>query len=235
MAEEPDVIRQQIEQTRESLTQKLETLEGQVKDTVASVTSAVETTVETVKSKVEDTVQAVTSGVETTVETVKRTFDIPYQVDRHPWAMAGGSLLAGLAAGFLIGRPRRSFVRRPAWAEAPARAAELPAAGRETDVRVASAYTAPESERYPPAGFQPEREEHRPGLLRSLLTSFEPELEKVKQAAIGTLMAAARDYLERTVPPPLAGNVAEILDSVTRKMGGEPIHGNLFGNEQRSA
>jgi ElaB/YqjD/DUF883 family membrane-anchored ribosome-binding protein len=220
MAEEPDVIRQQIEQTRESLTQKLETLEGQVKDTVASVTSAVETTVETVKSKVEDTVQAVTSGVEETVETVKRTFDIPYQVDRHPWAMAGGSLLVGLAAGFLVGRPRRSFVRRATWAEVPA--------------GLASACSAPQPESYPPAGFQPAAEEHRPGLLSSLLSSFEPELEKVKQAAIGTLMAAARDYLTRTVPPPLASNVAEILDSVTRKMGGEPIHGNLFGNEHRA-
>ena len=78
MDPKPDVIRRQIDETRESLADKLETLEDQVKHTVASVTEAVEHTVDSVKSTARET-----------VETVKRTFDIPYQVRRHPYALTG--------------------------------------------------------------------------------------------------------------------------------------------------
>src|SRR5262249_39701668 len=93
MAEEPDVIRQQIDETRESLTEKLETLEGQVKDAVSTVTDTIETvkstvenTVESVKSGVENTVETVKSSLSDTVDTVKETFDLSRHVDRHPWA-----------------------------------------------------------------------------------------------------------------------------------------------------
>jgi hypothetical protein len=76
MAEEPEVIRRQIEQTRSSLTEKLETLEAQVKETVEAVTS--------------------------TVSSVKRAIDVERQVREHPFGMTGGALLVGLAAGYVL-------------------------------------------------------------------------------------------------------------------------------------
>ena len=82
MDQEPDVIRQNIDETRSSLTEKLETLEGQVRDTV----------------------QGARATVENTIESVKRTFDLPYQVRQHPWPMVGGSILAGFLAGSFAGR-----------------------------------------------------------------------------------------------------------------------------------
>jgi hypothetical protein len=116
MDAQPDVIRNKIEDTRESLTQKLETLEGQVKETITTVTSTVEETIDTVKSTVEDTVEA-----------VKQTFDIPEQVRRHPYGMTGGALLVGTALGYWMGgrrphagRPFGPAHRAPAYTAAPA-------------------------------------------------------------------------------------------------------------------
>src|SRR5947208_14305774 len=110
MDPQPDVIRQQIEDTRSSLTDKLETLEAEVKgtvqsdrDTVESAKEAVESTLSSAKETVEDTISSVKDTVASATETVKRTFDIPYQVDRHPWAMLGLSAVAGCLCGALLG------------------------------------------------------------------------------------------------------------------------------------
>ena len=83
----PDEIRHQIEETRCSLTEKLETLEHEVKQTVKGAT---------------DTVVGTVHSVEGTVETVKRTFDLRYHVRRHPWLMFGGSIATGFVAGTLL-------------------------------------------------------------------------------------------------------------------------------------
>jgi hypothetical protein len=200
MDREPDVIRQQIDQTRESLTDKLETLEGQVKQTVASVTEVVDT----VKTKVEDTVQAVTSSVEHTVESVKNAFDIPEQVQRHPYAMTGGALLAGAAVGWFVGRQRHA-PHRPS-ASAPGPAFRATGGGYE----VAGA---------PPA--------HR-SLFAGLLEPVAAEFDKIKATAIGALRGIVRDAALRAVPPTLAARVEEILNGITRRAGGEPVRGPIL-------
>ena len=83
MDQEPDLIRRQIDETRSSLTDKLETLEGQVRETVQNVKER--------------------------VESVKRSVNLKYQVEQHPWAMIGGMALAGFAFGTLVSkRPRSS-------------------------------------------------------------------------------------------------------------------------------
>src|SRR5262245_5136733 len=101
MAEEPDVIRQQIDETRSSLTEKLETLEGQVRGTVREA-----------KASVEDTIESVKASVQHSVASVKRTFDVRYQTERHPWAMVGGSVVAGFVIGSLVAGRRRARDRR---------------------------------------------------------------------------------------------------------------------------
>jgi ElaB/YqjD/DUF883 family membrane-anchored ribosome-binding protein len=221
MAQEPDVIRHQIEETRESLADKLETLEGQVKQTIGSVTSTVEQTLGTVKSKVEDTVQSVSSAVEHTVDSVRRTFDIPHQVRRHPYAMTGGALLLGTALGYLLTGRRRRPERYDPVERAPSYAPPAPAP--------ASAYEEPRRSE--------ERRESRPGFFAGLLQPFAAEFDKIKATAIGALLGMARDLAVRSVPPSLVPKVEEIINDVTRRAGGDVVSGSVLpssGNAGRN-
>jgi hypothetical protein len=93
MADEPEVIRRQMAETRASLAEKLDTLERQVVRTVEGATSAVTDTVETVKESVQ-------SGV----QTVRETLDVRRQVDEHPWAMVGLCVGLGYVGGLLHNR-----------------------------------------------------------------------------------------------------------------------------------
>ncbi len=218
MDQKPDVIRQQIEQTRESLTDKLETLEGQVRQTISSVTSTVGQTVENVKSKVEDTVQAVSSAVEHTVDSVKRTFDIPHQVRRHPYLMTGGALVLGAALGYLLAGQRRRLRRRPPDEWVPSYAPPAPAPA-ETSEEPRQAGRGPSS---------------RPGLFAGLLQPLAGEFDKIKATAIGALLGLARDAAVRWVPPSLVPKVEEIVNDITRRAGGEVVSGPVLcrGDEE---
>jgi ElaB/YqjD/DUF883 family membrane-anchored ribosome-binding protein len=214
MDPQPDVIRLEIEETRSSITDKLETLEEQVRDTVQSAKDTVQTaretvaeTIESAKATVEETIDTVKSSVQETVQTVKRTFDVEYQVDRHPWTMAGLSLAAGFACG-MVWPQRRSGPGSGyyAWSSSlthngPARA--LPP--------VAESLT-------PPARAE------RPGFFSHLLAQFDDEIDKVKGIAIGAVMASLRDMAKRTWPN-LAPQIDDVMNSVTRKVGGEPVAG----------
>jgi ElaB/YqjD/DUF883 family membrane-anchored ribosome-binding protein len=220
MAEEPDVIRHQIDETRESLTEKLESLEGQVKDAVGAVTDTIETvkstvenTVESVKSGVEDTVESVKTSLSDTVDSVKETFDLGRQIDRHPWAAVGCTLAAGVAAGyFLLGRRRAYYPEG-----IPGMNHLIPGYRPERPAAASYAATPPE----PP----------QPGFLEGLLSSFEGELGKVKQTAIGALVGMARDAIKGALPPSLSDSVSEIMDNVTRHAGGEPVRGPVLEPE----
>src|ERR1700687_542184 len=102
MDPEPSVIRQDIEETRQSLTEKLETLENQVMGTVQHARETVEETIGSVKSTVSET-----------VDTVKRTFDLEYQVGQHPFIAAGLALLGGAAVGAMVKGARHHRWERP--------------------------------------------------------------------------------------------------------------------------
>jgi len=106
MANEPEVIRQQMEETRSDLQTKLETLEQQVKDTVQEATEAVSDTVATVKETVKETVETVKETVEETVESVKETFNLTRQVQAHPWPAFACATLVGFVGSRLLLRWR---------------------------------------------------------------------------------------------------------------------------------
>jgi len=188
MAEEPDVIRGQIQETRSALTEKLETLEGQVRDTVQSAKETVEGTIENVKSSVQETVAS-----------VKRTFDLPYQVDRHPWAMLGGSLLTGFVLGNYVEGRRQREQLRPRPSLAPSRTVV--------------------SDRIPALTSEPSQPA---GLLSWLRQTFDDEIEKVKGMAIGAAMGIVRDLAKESLPK-LAPQIDEVMNSATLKLGGEPF------------
>jgi ElaB/YqjD/DUF883 family membrane-anchored ribosome-binding protein len=104
MDEQSEVIKQQMEQTRSSLHEKLETLEQHVTSAVTGTTEAVTDTVEAVKDAVQGTVQNVSESVENVKETMADAFDINKQMQARPWVMLGGAALAGYVGCRLLER-----------------------------------------------------------------------------------------------------------------------------------
>jgi ElaB/YqjD/DUF883 family membrane-anchored ribosome-binding protein len=94
--QDPATIQHEIDETRSSITSKLEAIEEQVVGTVQNARESVQETLDTVKETVQET-----------VTTVKETFDLRLQVERHPWPMLGASLAAGVLTGAWIGEGRR--------------------------------------------------------------------------------------------------------------------------------
>ncbi len=95
MDSEPEVTRADMDETRAALSEKLETLEHQVVDTVQGASNAVADTVESVKDAVHDT-----------VVNVKDALNLHLQVKRHPWGVLAGSIALGYLLGYLLFRGR---------------------------------------------------------------------------------------------------------------------------------
>jgi ElaB/YqjD/DUF883 family membrane-anchored ribosome-binding protein len=208
MDQEPDVIRQEIEETRSSLAEKIETLEHQVRATVQNVKDSVEGTIENVKETVEGTVDNVKSSVQETVHSVQDTFDMNAQVQRHPWAMLGGSFVAGFVVGNLIqGRRHDTDVwGHDRWMNR--------LTNRSPASRNYQEYERPREE-------SPARASE-PGLVDTLRNQFSDEIGMAKGMIIGALMGVARDIVKQNLPK-LAPQIDELMNSATAKMGGEPI------------
>lgn len=234
MANETEVIREKMEETRNDLSDKLEQLEKQVVDTVQGATSAVadsvqqatsavtdavqsakdvvdtvkdsvQGTVDSVKDSVQDTMDSVHQTMSDTVEGVKQTFDLPRQVDRHPWLMVGGAVAVGFVAAKLL--YHGPAVARAATSVARSTAATL----RPTAEAVGSATAA--------AG----------GLMATMEGLFGPEINKVKELALGALLGVIRDMAVQAAPETMAPQVREIIDGFTSKLGGKPIEGPVLG------
>jgi ElaB/YqjD/DUF883 family membrane-anchored ribosome-binding protein len=110
---DPDQIRRKIEETRASLTDKLEALEHEVKRSAQNARDAVVGTVETVKHSVEDTVDTVREQFDDAVDAVKESLDVRRHVRNYPWAMVGGSTVAGFITGRMSRRGAGAFFPRP--------------------------------------------------------------------------------------------------------------------------
>jgi ElaB/YqjD/DUF883 family membrane-anchored ribosome-binding protein len=125
--ESEQVIKHRMEQTRESLIEKIETLENKVMNSVQNATSAVSETVASVKETMHEG-----------VESVKDAVDVKAHVDRHPWLMIGGSIFAGYVLANML-----SGGRKPAAEVGPApplssRSLRAPANGRHTEEKPAT-------------------------------------------------------------------------------------------------
>ncbi len=75
--ESPEVIREQIEQTRASLGHKLETLETEVRSSV----------------------QDASDSMRERIERVRRAFDVRYHIREHPWIATS----AAIGVGYFLG------------------------------------------------------------------------------------------------------------------------------------
>lgn len=217
MDAEPEVIRHNMEETRASLADKLETLENQVVETVQGATSAMADTVDSVKLAVQDTVDSVKETVEDTVHSVRNTFDLERQMHRHPWAVLGGSMAVGYIVGHLVSN------RRHHWSDdgyypgsRMTRAVETGLSGLAESPPASQAPVAK-------AGAGATALAESASWLADVAKPFEPELQKLKGLAIGSLMGLVRNVVIDAMPPGLKPQVGEVLDSFTTKLGGQPV------------
>jgi hypothetical protein len=188
MDNQPEVILHQMEETRTSLTEKIEQLEKQVAETVHGAASAVTETVENVKESVKET-----------VDTVKDAFNLSHQVERHPWAMFGGSVALGYLGAVLTSRPAESRHRANGYAAA-------------SDLQMVSARDNGAAEAAP-----------RRGLLESVGETFGTEIDKLKELAIGVAAGVLRDTLTSELSETIRPQLAEVIDDITIKLGGKPL------------
>jgi ElaB/YqjD/DUF883 family membrane-anchored ribosome-binding protein len=200
LPESIEVIEDEIEQTRTGLADKLEALTQKLSGTVEDVGETVETVVETTKE---------------TIHNIKETFNIPKQVEEHPWLAMGASVLVGFVGGKLLGSLSSRGNGHTGYAS-NGMAEAVP-----QRMATASAY-APEPPPYE-AHYEHESHDQSRSWLAELGQHFAPELNKVKGLALGTLFGVIRDMVSQALPEALKSQVAKVIDDVTEKVGGETI------------
>jgi hypothetical protein len=223
MAQRADDIRHDIEDTRAAMTAKLAILEERVLETVTDAQASVEKImenvggiVENVKATVDTTLVAVRQGVAGTqasveeivehmkgtigdaVATVKHTFDLPAQVEHHPWPMLGGALLAGYMLGsWGGGRP----------------SAPGPTTERGAD---ASRLGPPAVSRASSTRPQPQRGLVS-GILDQLQDEMKDEIASFQSVAVRAVMSTLREMCKQAI-----SSLAPHTESAVSKPGGQP-------------
>jgi len=188
--ESPELIEREMEQTRESLTEKVSLLENKVigqlnsaTDTVQGTVDSVQETVHSVKTAVQDTVQSVSETVKDSVrsmaEGMKETFDVHKHVQQNPLAMVGGAAALGFLTGMIV------FRGRPTGAAAPA----------FTPMPVAGYAAAPPS---------------RPGWLNDLIEMGMREVKKIAEQALATTTASLKQTVETGIPKLIESAIPEV-------------------------
>jgi len=186
----------ELEVIRTEMEQTRSNLADKLEALESEFRGAVEGTTSAVANTVEtvqETVENVKESVQETVASVKETLNVRKQVERHPWAMFGGAVLVGCFAGSLLGR--RSSRKRTETTTVPE--------GRK--------------EVAPPVGNGNGRSRKAPPEEEGALQST---LKTIKGLAIGTLMGALRDVLEKAAPASLTSDLANVVDDMTTKLGG---------------
>jgi ElaB/YqjD/DUF883 family membrane-anchored ribosome-binding protein len=211
---ELEVIRDQMDETRASLANKLEALESQVRDTVQSATDTVASAVDGAKevvSSVSEGAKQVVEKVSETVESVKESLSVNHYVEQYPWASLGVAVAAGFVAAQLL--PRSTSGRR---AQEP----PLGAGGYFTGGQ--------------PSPAEPARREESSGLGNALEGIAKTAVTTVEQLAVGTLMSVVKDLVTSSLPKEWQGDLKRAVDDITTRLGGKVMEGNplhgLFAN-----
>lgn len=212
MPDEPEAIRQEMDETRCSLTEKISILEERVVETVQDASEGVKDTIEKVKVAVEESVCKVKETVGGTVDTVKETFSIRTQVERRPWVAMASAVGIGFLAGHWLSQPERASIKQPTLR--PKRYGN--GAHREPTASFAAA--APASE---------------PGIVDHLSKTFEAELTQIKGLAIGTLGGIVRDLVSDIVPDMLRPSITEVMNGFTTKLGGQAMPERILAQPHR--
>jgi len=196
-----ELIERRMQQTRASLTEKLETLEQKVVGTVEEAATVASDTVASIK----DTVNAVNSSVKEGVETVKDWCDVKAHVQQHPWLVVGGCVATGYCLGVFLEKNGSAQV------ESPRIIVPLPAASTHGNGRGNGVQAAPKREMAAVSPRAPET------------NKWAPEIAKLKSIALGVLFGTAREMIKASVPEHLGEQITEVIDSATTKAGGRPL------------
>jgi len=163
-------------------------------------------TVEGASNAVNDTVETVKQSVRESVHSLQSGLDPIHQADRHPWTTFTVCLGACYAVGRLLEDrpgPRSAVIDHPAAWPHPSPSKETSSHG---GARPGAAST----------------------FVRNIVEPLEPDLHKLKQMGIGMLFGVVRDFLHEVAPEPIRTRVNEVVDDVTRRMGGEPVQGPIL-------
>jgi ElaB/YqjD/DUF883 family membrane-anchored ribosome-binding protein len=201
--DELEVIRDQMEETRASLADKIEALENQVLGTVHTATDTVTSAVEGAKevvSSVTEGAKEVVDKVSETVETVKEKLSVSRYVEQYPWASLGVAVAAGFAAGQLLPSARSLTTSR---------------AGTYSAASAASAYQ--------PQPAQTAQSGAWSGALKGV---WETAATTVEGLAVGTLMSAIKELVARNLPHEWQGELTRMVDDMTTRLGGKVMQGN---------
>src|SRR3978361_1592779 len=106
--ESPEVIEQQMQETRDSLTQKVNALETQVVDTLQNATTSVSDIVDQVKTAVPETLAGMKDTLSEVKASVRESLDVSQHTRERPWAMVGGAAALGFIAGMVLFRRKYS-------------------------------------------------------------------------------------------------------------------------------
>jgi ElaB/YqjD/DUF883 family membrane-anchored ribosome-binding protein len=210
--EQPEVIERQMEQTRESLTEKVSLLEQKVVGQIQSATDAVQETVQCVKSAVQDTVQTVTGTVTHSVQSltdgVKEVLDVRKHTRENPWAMVGGAAAAGFVTGLLVFRRESSGAALPAYQPMPF--TSEPAGGGRPAAPAAS---------------------HRPAWLNDLFETAGQEIRKLAEQAMATATASLRQTVQTGIPKLIERAVPDVGACRADQASGDGAgHADYYGN-----
>jgi hypothetical protein len=175
-----------------------------VRATVDTTLATVDTTLVAVRqgiagtqASVEEIVEHMKGTIGNTVATVQRTFDLPAQVEHHPWPMVGGALLAGYMLGSLGGG-------HPSAAGSPR---DLP--GVEAS-----------SSGSPPQRASSARPQPQQGIVSSILDQVKDEMKdeiaSLTSVAAGAVISTLREMFKQAMPA-----LAPHLEKANTKRGGE--------------
>lgn len=203
--QEPDEIRRKIEQTKASLSEKIDTLQHEVQDTVSEARTS----------------------VEHTFADVKRAFSLKHQIESHPLPFFGGSIILGLILGKLISPEQRSIDR--SWSEPAYSGSVVKPNFQNTAFQSGGSnfQSAGSDEELSTNGAFTDRVKGKTkNLVKDVLGDFEDELQELKSLAIGALIGTFKEAVTHAVPPAISGKVGQVIDSATTKLGGKPISTN---------
>jgi len=208
--EQPELIEREMEQTRESLTEKVSLLEQKVVGQIQSAADAVQDTVQCVKSAVQDTVQSVTGTVSHSVQSltdgVKDVLDIQRHTRENPWAMVGGAAAAGFVTGLLVFRRESSGTSLPAYQPTPFTSEP---AGRPAAPSVS----------------------HRPAWLNDLFDMAGQEFKKLAEQALAAATTSLRQTVQTGIPKLIERAVPDVGACRTDQATGDGVgDAGYYGN-----
>jgi uncharacterized membrane protein len=111
MAQKPNSLERDIEDTRNVMTEKIDMIENRVNETmegtkvtvnnVIDKVKGVQETIDTAKSSIDSILETIKNTIDETIDRVKYTSTVIEQVDQNPWIMVGSAILTGYVLGGL--------------------------------------------------------------------------------------------------------------------------------------